>query len=631
MQMRARVGLAITVVTLALTGSVAILAQAPASIEFGSSRWAISDGKVVEHLGRRAFMGTATLGDAEFSNGIIEFDVAVTTDRARSYPGVTFRARGGGDWERFYVRPHRSALYGDVVQYVAAFHGVDSWQLYNGPGATSPGVVPVGQWVHVKVEVNGAQARLFLGDSPQPALVVPHLAHGNSRGAIGVMGPADGTAYFSNFTYRADETLVFSTPPPVDEVPGVVREWQVSKVFAADGIDLDSAPESQGLGDLGWTPLSANPGGLVDISRLRERTSPADLVFARTTLTAERDELRKFDLGYSDVVTVFVNGKPVFSGNSQYQGRDSSFLGIVGWFDAVFLPLRRGRNEITLALAEVSGGWGFMMRDATAVLAAEGVVKAWETPKAFAVPESVAYDPARDCFYVSNYDPVNPGAATGQAITKLGPDGRVIEQRFVAGLKNPTGLVVVGDTLYAVERQSVATIDIPRRAVISRAPLPNAGLPNDIAAAPDGTLYVTDSARAAIVAISGGTATVWLQDRRLARANGIVVDGNRLVVGTNGDGTLKAIDRTTREITTLAALGPGTIDGLAPLGEGRYLLSHNEGRLFTVEAGGQVRKLLDTTVIGRNIADFAIGHGLVVMPTFTDGRVMAYRIPGIGQ
>lgn len=610
-------------------GLQAATAQAPAAavIEFDSGRWEASGGKVVEFLGRKAFMGTATLKDVVFENGVIEFDVAASTDRARSYPGVVFRSGPDRRWERFYIRPHRSALYGDVLQYVAAFNGVDSWQFYSGPGATATAVIPVNRWLHVRLEVAGVQARVFLGDSAQPALVIPRLKHGLSKGAIGVMGPADGTAYFSNFTVRADEGLAFDPPPPVDEVPGVVRDWKVSRPFPAVRTDLDAPLEAQDLGDPAWRALTAEPGGLVDIARLYPRSAGPDLVYARTVIESERDEIRKYDFGYSDVATVFLDGRPVFSGNSQYQGRDSSFLGVVGWFDAVFLPLKKGRNELTVAVAEVSGGWGFMIRDASAVFAVPGLDRAWETDKVLSTPESAAYDPARDCLYVSNYDPYAPsGAERRQSVSRLSPDGRIEALRWVDGLANPTGLVVVKDRLFVVERRAIAEINIPQAKIVSRSPIPGAVLPNDIAADPDGSLYISDSQRAAIYKWTAGQIEEWIADPRLARPNGVCVDGSRLLVGTSADGCLKSVDLQTREIKTIACLGPGTIDGIERAGNGLYLVSHNEGRLFRVNGRGEAAKLLDLTVVGTNAADFAYAKNRLFVPAFAGNRVLAYDL-----
>ena len=609
----------------------AVMAQEN-GIAFDSGRWDVSGGRIVDVLGRKAFMGSATLKDVEFENGIIEFDIAATTDRARSYPGVLFRTNPDGSWERFYIRPHRSALYGDVIQYVAAFNGVDSWQLYNGPGATAPAVIPVNQWLHIRIEVSGVQARVFLGNAPLPALVVTDLKHGLRKGGIGIMGPADGTAYFSNFSYRTGEVPAFDAPPPVDLVPGIVRDWRISKVFPVSAVDLETPLNNQKLGGMDWTNVSGGPDGLIDISRYRVRSSVADVVYARTVLRADKDEICKFDIGYSDIVAVFLNGRPVFSGNSQYQGRDSSFLGIVGWFDSVFLPLKKGENELTLAVAEVSGGWGFMVRDGSAVIAEKGVVKIWETPKQLLIPESAACDPVRKAIYVSNFDPFRRGETGGaQFITRLRMDGSIENLRWVGGMRNPTGLFVSGDILYAVEAASLVVIDIPSARIVRRDPVPDAVFLNDIAVSPDGTIYISDSARAAVVRIHEGKAETWIQDPRLARPNGVHIQSSGLLVGTNADGRLKSIDLETKEIRTIASLGSGTIDGIKTDAGGGILVSHNEGRLFRIASDGTITKLLDTTVIGVNIADFDYlpEQNWVVFPTFRDNRVMAYALPPV--
>jgi hypothetical protein len=69
-------------------------------------------------------------------------------------------------------------------------------------------------------------------------------------------------------------------------------------------------------------------------------------------------------LGYSDEVTVFLNGRPLFTGRSAYRyRRDPGFPGIMDVEDdGVYLELKRGRNELVLGVAEYFGGWGFICR-----------------------------------------------------------------------------------------------------------------------------------------------------------------------------------------------------------------------------------------------------------------------------
>jgi hypothetical protein len=66
------------------------------------------------------------------------------------------------------------------------------------------------------------------------------------------------------------------------------------------------------------------------------------------------------NFGYSDTAKVFVNGKLIYAGNNTYQSRDYRYLGTIGLFDSVVLPLHSGENEILIAVTEAFGGWGVM-------------------------------------------------------------------------------------------------------------------------------------------------------------------------------------------------------------------------------------------------------------------------------
>ncbi len=599
------------------------------AVDFDSDRWILPDAAKVEHLGRKALLGNALLPDVQFEDGVIEVDVAVTG--ARSYPGILFRIQTGQNYERVYIRPHRlGTLYPDTVQYVPAWHGIDGWQLYSGEGFTASATIPAGEWVHLRLEVFGTQARVFIGDSEEPVLRIHHLQRGRTRGAIGLVGPKDGTAWFSNFRYRLDTTLQFDPPPPEDTPPGMLRDWQVSTPLIARQINRQHVPEPNELYGVHWQPLAAAPSGLVDISHEYGRTTPEpECVLAKTTLHAERDELRRFNFGYSDEVTIFLNGRPLFSGNSAYRSRDPSFLGIIGLLDSVYLPLQAGDNELFLIVTENFGGWGFMVQDATAEHLAAGVQRAWQSATELRMPESVAYDEKRDFVYASNFDAFNPSRAEGlQYIARLSPDGQECDPRWIAGLHNPAGLAVRGDTLWAVEPTALVEIDIPTAKIVQRHALPGAVMLNDVALADDGTAYVSDSRGGVIFRVANCEAEEWLRDPRILRPNGLLVQGDRLLVATNGDGCLKAVDLATKRIDVVANLGGGLLDGVAAAADGSILVSHNEGRLFRIAKSGEITKLIDTTVVEVPCADFAYipARKLIVAPTWLHNRVVAYRL-----
>ena len=599
------------------------------AVDFGPGRWDMEGARVTEHLGRKSLAGAAVLKDFVFENGVIEFDVAVAAG-VRSYPGIIFRMQSEGEYERIYIRPHRAPLYPDAVQYVAAFHGIDSWQLSNGPGATAPAVIATQEWLPIRVEVAGTQARMFIGTNPHPALAVTHLRHGESKGRIGLMGPLDGTAFFSNFRFREDSGLTFDPPPPIDSPPGVVTDWQISPPVKVREIDLEVYPGRANPSALAWREVKAEADGLVDVSRHFGRTgTEPDVILARTVIRRERDSLEKFCFGYSDEVRIFLNGTPLFSGDSTYTLRDPSFLGIVGPYDAVYLPLKKGENELLLVVTENMGGWGFLVRSGTAVYASPKLEKRWETEKAFSVPESAALDLARSAIYVSNYDGYHPSQGRGmQSISRLTLEGNIESPRWIEGLNNPTGLAVWKDRLFAVESTGVVEIDIPAAKIVKRRPVPGAVFLNDVAVHESGDLYISDSTKGVLIRSRGGSFEEWLKGPEIVRPNGVHVQGNRVLWGNNGDGCLKAADLATKEIEIVARLPRGTIDGIRSAPNGDLLVSHNEGRLYRITSGGEIIKILDTSVVGLNLADFDYdaGSGLLVFPTYRAHKVLAYRL-----
>jgi len=583
---------------------------------------------MVEMGGRRCLTGTAHLEGVDFADGVMEVDLWMT-GRRRSYPGFQFRRQGPGEREEVYLRPHRAPFYDDAVQYTPVFHGTSGWQLYNGDGYTAAADIPVDTWVRLSLEVSGDRARVRLGEGGGPVLTIPHLQRGVSKGTIGVTDAVIGNACFSNFSF-SDSRMPAIEAPPADHPPGVFSAWQLSPVFGEGEIAGDDLPSSGKLSAIEWLDVAADERGLVDVSRYRDRTGGGPrTVLARTKISSPAERIARLQLGYSDRVAVFLNRQIVYSGDNGYRSRESSYLGVVGPYDTLFLPLREGDNELVLRLEDLTGGWGFLVRDGDAVFLATGVTERWTSPGGFRTPESAIFDADRQAIYVSNFDAYNPSLGAGlQSISKLGTDGRQVDLEWVTGLVNPTGLAMAGGRLFVVERSGLAEIDPDSASIVARHRAPEPGFLNDAASDSRGRIYVSDSARNRILRWSEGAFEVWLEDSRIQRPNGVHVDGDRLLVGCNGDRRIKAVDLATGEISTVASLGAGIIDGIDTDARGNLLVSHNEGRVYRIARDGRVEKIVDTTVVGRLSADFVWVPELelLVVPTFTDNRVVAYRL-----
>ncbi len=600
---------------------------ASGAVEFDSDHWVFKNAEVKEYLGRKCLHGYALLKDVLFENGVIEVDLAVTG--ASSYPGFVFRVQSDRDYERIYLRPHRAGLYPDAVQYTPVFNGIAGWQLYNGSGYTAGVELPPDRWIHLKLEVSGTQAKLYVEEMERPVLEMYDLKHGAVGGAIGLFGPRDGNYYFSNFSYRLDDGLAFEPPPPVDAPPGVMTEWELSEPFGLSRVDVERYPGEDWLEGLSWNRVESEPSGLVDVGRYHGRTGrEPDVVFARKIIRSERESVLKLMFGYSDAISIFLNGRLVFSGSSAYRQRDPSFLGVVGLYDMVYLPLEKGENELLFMVVESFGGWGFMGRDQDAVYRHASLGEAWRSEKEFLIPETVTYDPKRKVFYVSNYDIYNFSFTGGlQHISKVSPEGEVIEARWVEGLSNPSGMAMWEDRLFVVERAGVVEIDPSGGGIVNRYPVPGARFLNDIAVDGKGRFYVSDSRGGVVFRLEGDVVEQWLQGGPVDQPNGLHVHGGKLIVADNGDGTIRAFDLETKGMRVIALIPGGVLDGIEEDDSGNLLVSHYDGRLFRISVDGTVEKLLDTSGPGMRCANFAHvpESKLLAVPTFEDNRIVLYR------
>ena len=346
---------------------LALLAAQP--IPFDASRWTLVGDRATSmmYLERPSLFidnGVALLRDSSFGDGTIEFDVALHGHA--SFAGVAFRALSGDDYELIYLRPHLSRR-PDALQYTPIYNGSEAWQLYSGPGYTAEAELPLNRWLHVKLVVSGYTARLFVDGAATPQLTVTSLRRPWTRGMIGLWSFLGG-ANFSNVIVSPADTTA-PTMRPVEAPPGrhTLTKWELSPAFETAVMKDDVLPNRTAWNAYAWTAVTAENSGLVNIAEYRRRTRSSDsslaLVFARSIITAPRAERMKLVFAYSDRVHIFVNGRLLFAGDSTFQARDPSSLGVASLGpDAIYVDLRPGPNEIVLAVSEKFGGWGFAVR-----------------------------------------------------------------------------------------------------------------------------------------------------------------------------------------------------------------------------------------------------------------------------
>jgi sugar lactone lactonase YvrE len=253
----------------------------------------------------------------------------------------------------------------------------------------------------------------------------------------------------------------------------------------------------------------------------------------------------------------------------------------------------------------------------------------WQTTRELRVPESILYNEREEILYVSNING-KPTEKNGLGfISRVTLDGKIEALKWAIGLNAPKGAAIFEGRFYVSDIDRLVEIELASGRILASYPAAGAGFLNDVAVDTAGNVYVTDMSteNSVIYRLHNGKLAVWLKNASISKPNGLHMEKGRLVVGNSGDGHIKAVDLSSRVITTLARVGSG-IDGLRPDGRGNYFVSDWQGKTSLVTAAGDVRVLMDTTAAKINAADleYVEKRNLLLIPTFFDNRVVAYRV-----
>lgn len=256
----------------------------------------------------------------------------------------------------------------------------------------------------------------------------------------------------------------------------------------------------------------------------------------------------------------------------------------------------------------------------------------------FIGPESAQWDSARSVWYVSHFGqnvdlsgqtPDEPGY-----ISRIAADGTVMDERWVSLDGDFIGIAVLGDKLYAARTPHLVEIDIATGEVVL-IEIPNAGFLNDVAVG-DNVVYLSDTISNIIYRyVPGGQPEVFSQDPALLGPNGLLVDGEQVLVATvgafppNGTGGLFALDAG-GSATRIGEL-TGNLDGMEKVGDA-YLVSEFDGTLYLVLPDGTTEVVADLSQAEFGLMSTAdIGYdpdsGAVMIPDLAGNNVYLFTWP----
>lgn len=248
------------------------------------------------------------------------------------------------------------------------------------------------------------------------------------------------------------------------------------------------------------------------------------------------------------------------------------------------------------------------------------LVQLW-TLEGFSAPEGVALAPDGN-YFISNVSGNGNDADGSGWISKISPFGEMLESEFATGLDAPKGMVVDRGLLYVADINRIRVINSSDGSLLKTIDVDGADFLNDMTAW-NATVLVSDSGAGRIFSLSGDEVDVWLEDERLAGANGLLPDGDRLLIATMSSGSLYEVTEA-KQLNEIAS-GMENADGIAII-DGGYLVSSWPGQVFHVSDAGEVSQVLDTRAQATFQNDLTLLNDTVIVPNWMPGTVTAWRI-----
>ena len=254
--------------------------------------------------------------------------------------------------------------------------------------------------------------------------------------------------------------------------------------------------------------------------------------------------------------------------------------------------------------------------------------KLWETDTVLTTCESVIYDPEADVLYVSNINGQPLEKDGNGTISQVDMDGNVVMADWITGLDAPKGMGISNGKLYVTNITELVEANISDGQITNRWEVAEAVFLNDITVDTNGTIYFSDSGTNKVHKLENGEIEDFISGENLNSPNGLFAEDGRIMLATMGGSNFGYIDLTTSEyVVKTDSIGAG--DGVAPDGDGHYLVSSWSGEVFHINGDTwEKTSLLRTEPDSIQSADitYVIDKQMLFVPTFFNNKVVAYRL-----
>ena len=252
-------------------------------------------------------------------------------------------------------------------------------------------------------------------------------------------------------------------------------------------------------------------------------------------------------------------------------------------------------------------------------------------------PESVVLDPKNKVLYIYNVNGDPTDKDSNGYISKVGIDGKMIQQKWITNLNAPKGLTIYKNTLYIADIDEVIAVNITtkKREIFK---VSGASFLNDIIADEKGNVYISNtfgfSAIYKLPSKGNRIVTLWLKNNNLNMPNGLSISKNKLIIAswgkelnpktftTKNPGNLLQVNLKNKEISTFSQPF-GNLDGLSQTLHGYLITDWLKGTLYYY-SNNKITEVID---LPQGSADtfFDKKSKTLYIPLMLDNKLLTYQ------
>lgn len=261
-------------------------------------------------------------------------------------------------------------------------------------------------------------------------------------------------------------------------------------------------------------------------------------------------------------------------------------------------------------------------------------------------PESILYVPDEDVYLVSNINGPASAVDGNGFISKIAPDGKVVELKWIDGAKaatkldGPKGLAIAGNILYVADIKWVRLFDRKTGKSLGNVGVGGATFLNDVSPNTDGKgVWISDSGMKfgdkgaeatnsdGVFLVTNMQAKAVKKDKTMGWPNGLLADENGTWVINYGNNELYYLTKAGKK-EQAQNLPKGSLDGIVKAGDGSVLVSSWEGKaIYQGKPGSEFKEVLSGIESPADIG-YDPKRNRVLVPMFMKDELQFHALPG---